>query len=250
MASFCASRHELVEGALRLRELARHRERARHVRRVEVVLATRVHEADVAVLQHVGPGAVVEDRRVRAGGDDRAVAGARTSAAAERVLDLRLHLVLAPSWLAVAHRRHVRLGGDLGRLAEPLQLVGRLHEAQLVENAAAVHDRARRTLAEARAAPQAVQDSRDAHVPRRVVAEPEPERLGALDECGELRLELRDRVRLVGAVALLRALHPCASPGPDLLLAIARAHEQDELRLPAGDTRSTAQPSGSSRPVR
>ena len=135
---------ELVELALRLRELARDRERPRHVGGVPVVLAARRPRGRPrrprARRRRRGSGGWSSSRRrprwCRSPGRSRRGAGRRTrSPPAPGARAARR---------AVAHRRHVGLGGDLRGAAELRDLVRRLHEPQLVHDPPGLHDRLRR----------------------------------------------------------------------------------------------------------
>ena len=73
MAASCASKHHLVDRALRRRESAADRKGAGDVRGVVVVFAARIEQQQVAVAQRLIVVAVMHDAGIGAAADDRVI---------------------------------------------------------------------------------------------------------------------------------------------------------------------------------
>ena len=84
IAASCASQHELVDRALLVGEAAIDRKRARDVGGVIAVLAARVDQQQVAVLQLRVVRVVVQDAGVGAAADDRVIGDARRACGGTR----------------------------------------------------------------------------------------------------------------------------------------------------------------------
>jgi hypothetical protein len=73
----------------------------------------------------------------------------------------------------------------------------------------------------------------DLGVQRRVLAECVVQIAASAEQSGQMRLEVLDRIRLVGAVVAHRPFRAGAAAVPDLALGITPAHEQQVLGLAA-----------------
>jgi hypothetical protein len=129
-----------------------------------------------------------------------------------------------------AHRLGVGVAADLAGAALAGQLVRRAAQPHLVEQGPGILDAGRGDEA-AHAHPAHLRDEPDD--PRVVVGIAQ-----AVHEGGpvhrvlaQARVELVDGVGGVGAIGGDGALHAGAPPRPDLHLAVARAHEEDEALL-------------------
>ena len=129
------AQHGLVDVALQLGEMPVDRERAGDVGRVQAVgLHARVDEQQVAVAHHAGVAHPMQDRGVRAGGDDRVIADLVALLAGDRVERALEH---ALGTLLVDHMGQgledpveALLGGGHG-LAHLADLIGVLDHARL-----------------------------------------------------------------------------------------------------------------------
>jgi hypothetical protein len=156
---------DVVQLALRGAEAAGAGERARHVARVAVELATGVDQAELAGVERRRPRHVVEDAGVAAGGDDRRIRRTFGARAAELVQQLGLDLVLgdgrrrvgAKAARAKAHRACVRRGADRRGAAHRVDLAGVLVQPHLGEERREVALHGRRVGALALACPDALE---------------------------------------------------------------------------------------------
>ena len=168
MQSSCAFEHQLVDRALRARELAADRKRARDVGRVAVELAAGVDQQQirglglpvvVAIMEHAGIGPRGHDRGV----GDRLRAGAQ-----EFVGELGLDLVFEPSGTRALHGAPMRAARDLGGAAQAAKLVLVLVEPHRRQRRARVDDGLGRGDSGAHAIAHLVEALRDRLVPVRV----------------------------------------------------------------------------------
>ena len=221
---------DLVDGALRTGEAAAHRKRACDVGRHVAVLTAGVDQQQVAGLHAPRVLDIVQDARVRAGGDDGRVGVARRAVDAEHVLERRLHLVLVHARLRIPHRLRVAVAADRARAAKPHELGVGLAQTEIVQQRPGVLDPHRRREPAGARRPQLGHEARDARV-ECGVAEPVIQD-GAVDRVlPELRVQLVDRVGGVRAVGRDGALGPGATTVPDLHLAVARPDEEHEALL-------------------
>ncbi len=128
-----------------------------------------------------------------------AVAGPRTAATAEGVVDERLDLPFAAAGARAPHRGDVRLGGDRRRLAQDGDLVGRLQEPHLVQGEARVAEAHRRATPPPLARAQPPEQATDGGVLLRLAPERIVHLLGAGDDLRQLVVEVVAGERDVGA---------------------------------------------------
>ena len=174
---------------------------------------------------------------MRARARDRRVARRLRARALERVLDLGLDLPLAAAGPRGLHGAHVGVRRDLARAPDRLEL----RPASCAGAARGGGPWGRRPRA-GRACPACAiaRTLPSACTTWRVAVGVEPERVveavGALEQLGELRVELLDEERLVGAELGLRAVDPGPDAVPRLALAVALADEHhDRVRRVARD---------------
>ena len=221
--------HQLVEGPLFAREAAVDREGAGDV--AVVVIAERaagVDQQQVAIAQQGVVGGVVQHAGVVAAGDDRAVGRSAGALLEEVLLDHGLHLPLVQPGPCHPTRQLVGFGGDAGRFAQALQLLGTLAQPHLMQQRAGRHQpqggppRARGAV---QLAAPGLQHQR-LHLG--VAADPEGDALGAVEIPPQPFGQFGAGMGQVGAEAFHRSLAAPAEAVPDLRAGIARLDEQHE----------------------
>ena len=132
--------HQLVEGPLFAAETAIDRKGAGDVAVVVVAQgAAGIDQQQVAIPQGGAVGGVVQHAGVVAAGHDRAIGRAAGPLLQKVLLDHRLHLPLPEARPGHLAGQFMGLGGDAGRLAQALQLLGPLAQPQLVQQGAGGH---------------------------------------------------------------------------------------------------------------
>ncbi len=224
---FLRGHHQIVQLALGRREAAGDGEGAGDVGSIAVELAAGVDQAQVAVAQLGGAGAVMQHAGIGAGGDDRVIGDALRAVAAEFVEQLGFQVVLAQPFTRRAHGAHMGLGRDLGGAAHGDNLAGVLEQAHLVEDGADVDRRRWRGHAGTALHAHRFQPAPHLHVGAGVGGQ----RVGHHGVVGQQRrqqgVDLLDRMRFVEAEGRLRAFRAIAEAIPDLAFFVLGAAEQD-----------------------
>src|SRR5262249_44040902 len=137
-------------------------------------------------------------------------------------------------WAHVTNRVAMSVARDLARAPQQGELLKRLVEAHVRELFARVNDDARALRAETNLIAHLPQRTEEEVVLLAIGADVRVELRRALEELRQLLVELLHQMRLVGPEARLGTVYARAAAGPDLLLLIARPHEERETLVALG----------------
>ena len=157
--------------------------------------------------------------------------------------------VFEHSGAAGAHRRFMRGDADVRRALHQLQLVARLEQTQLVEQMPQFEELMRRLRAHAHHGADAVDPADQLEIEFGVAAEVVIHAAATFEQARQDLVDVGDRIRIVHAEAIDRAVGPAARAIPAFAVRIAFAAEQDRFAVLAPGT-STRTASGSGNPAR
>ncbi len=224
--------HYLVNRSLLGRETAADRKRARDIRSVKLVFASRIDQQQITVRKLGVVLSIVQNTGVGAAADDRVI-GNICIVAPELVRELSHDFIFHPAGCGEAHGAFVCAHRDRCGAAHHLQLSAGLVQPHVVQGMIERHELLRRMHTQAGARLQAIDPADHSLVkigvePHRVV-----DARAALHESGQDVVDVVDGKRIIGAIVLDRALGPRAPPIPGLAQGIAFAHEQHAFRVRA-----------------
>ena len=221
--------HQLVEGPLLTAEAAIDRKGAGDVAVVVITeAAARIDQQQVPIAQGGRVAGVVQHAGVIAAGDDRAVGRPAGAVFEKHLVDHALHLALVEARPHHVAGQLMGQGGDARRLPQPVQLLGRLTQAQLMQQAAGRHQPQGRLAAAGGPIELVSPGLQHQGLHRRMATHPEGDPFGPLEV---LRQPLGQLLAGVGDAGAELGHGPLTAPAPacpDLGRGLLRLHEQHE----------------------
>ena len=231
---FLCRQHHVVHRFLRPAEFAVGRKTARDVGGVALVLAARVNQHQIAVLERCVVLNVMQDAGVGAGPDDAAVTRFHAFQL-ELVMNFRRQLIFEATGFGEFHRAHVAARGHRAGVLHQFQLGGGLDQTLLVQRAFQRHKLRRSHGAAPRHFANLAHRGGDLRIQLRMLAEREIHALAAAEQRRQHAGKFGNVERLVRSIFLRSTFGPGAVAVPDLSRRVARTHEQQVLALgPAG----------------